>query len=96
MEPVLTYPEDYFTNFDKYHDRIYFICPFITNTNKIIQMCQLNSTLYNINKNNSIRYPEYYFENVQNSIDYQKKVIQEFLIHIHQTNEYISHLKNKN
>ncbi len=93
LEHVLTYPIDYFTNYDKYNDLIENNHKFCTNSNKIQKMKDikdLNKKLFIINTQ---QYPEKYLEFLEDQIKYQKLIINEMLININQTNEFIFNLK---
>ncbi len=95
LEPVLTYPSDYFTNYDKYNDLIENNNKFCTNSNKIKKMNDMNDLNKKLFIINTQQYPEKYLEFLMDKINYQKLIINEMLININQTNEFIFNLKNK-
>ncbi len=93
LEPVLTYPEDYFSNYEKYENILNFNKKINTNTKKIEKMLEIYKNNSNIFLINIQKHPENYIEFLNYDIEYQKKMIEEMLINIHQTNEYITNLK---
>ncbi len=93
LEPVLTYPDDYFTNYEKYDNILNFNKKIHTNSKKIEKMFDIYKNNINIFSVNIQRYPEKYIEFLNYDIEYQKKMIEEMMINIHQTNEYILNLK---
>ncbi len=89
LEPVLTYPEDYFTNYSKYNNLTY---GFQTNYLDISKQNEILIILKNLNKSH-YSFKEEEFDYFSNYLLFQRKIIENMTLNIQQTNEFF--LKNK-